>query len=129
MPKLTQEELLEIFNELKKEFKKYEKGNLKPRIDIEGKYDLWVDKQVTVNGKKKDEMYFVGLIIQSNYVGFYFMPVYVAPDLKNDLAPDLVKILKGKSCFHVKKIDKVMKGDVRDALKKGMTLYKERGWL
>ena len=42
MAKLTQDELLEIFDALKKEVKKYEKGNIKSRIDKEGKYDLWL---------------------------------------------------------------------------------------
>ena len=81
-----------------------------------------------IDGKKKDELYFIGLIVQSSYVGFYFFPVYVAPDMKEDLAPDLVKTLKGKSCFHIKKVDKTVLQDIRDALKKGIAMYKVKGW-
>lgn len=128
MAKITQNELLDIFNALKKELKPYQKGNLKPRIDIEGKYDLWVEKDVMVLGKPKKEIYFCGLIIQSSYVGFYFTPVYTDPSLKNDLAPDLVKCLKGKSCFHIKKINDTMIEDVRHALKVGIEFFKDKGW-
>ncbi len=128
MPKLTQNELLTIFKALKKEVKPYHKGNLKPRIDIEGKYDLWVEKPVMVAGKQKDDIYFVGLLVQSNYVGFYFFPVYTNPDLKDDLAPGLAKSLKGKSCFHIKKIDDTVLEEVRHALKVGIEYYKEQGW-
>ncbi|MEZ5017809.1 MAG: hypothetical protein R2800_12200 [Flavipsychrobacter sp.] len=128
MAKLTQNELLEIFNALKKEIKPYQKGNIKPRIDIEGKYDLWVEKDVMVMGKPKSEIYLCGLIIQSNYVGFYFFPVYVEPSMKADLAPDLVKSLKGKSCFHIKKIDDTVLEEVRHAMNVGMEFYKENGW-
>lgn len=128
MARLTQEELLDIFNALKKEMKPYEKGNMHPRIEIEGKYDLWVDKEIEVAGKKKDDVYFGGLIVQSNYVGFYFMPVYAEPELKEQLAPELVKCLKGKSCFHMKTSDKGMMKYVKEALKVGYKMYKEKGW-
>lgn len=128
MAKLTQEELLSIFGSLKKEMKPYQKGNMKPRIDIEGKYDLWVEKQVEVLGKKKDDMYFGGLIIQSNYVGLYLMPVYTNPELKDEIAPELLKTLKGKSCFHIKKDDKELMKQVKDALKIGYEWYKKQGW-
>lgn len=128
MAKLTQEELLEIYNAVYKMMKPFEKANIHPRIDIQGKYDMWVDKEVEVQGKKKDEMYLGGLILQSNYVGFYYMPVYVDPSLKEELAPELVKTLKGKSCFHIKKANKDMLGYIKDAMKKGVAMYKERGW-
>lgn len=128
MPKLTQEQLLEIFEAIKKEMKPFQKGDFKPRIDIQGKYDLWLEKEVFAHGKKRSEQYFGGAIIQSSYVGFYFMPVYVDPTLKDDLAPDLVKCLKGKSCFHIKKIDGTMIEDIRHAMKVGMEFYKDKGW-
>lgn len=128
MAKLDQEQLLSIFHALKKEMKPYQKGNMKPRIDIEGKYDLWVEKEVTVLGKQKSDMYFGGLIIQSNYVGFYLMPIYTNPALKEEIAPELLKTLKGKSCFHMKKDDKELMKQVKKALKTGYAWYKKQGW-
>ncbi|MCB0697833.1 MAG: hypothetical protein KDC07_10740 [Chitinophagaceae bacterium] len=128
MAKLTQEDLLNIFNELKKIISPYRKGNMHPRIDIQGKYDLWAEKEVEVEGRKMDAVYFCGLIIQSSYVGFYFMPVYARPEMKAELAPELVKCLKGKSCFHMKTADKEMMKHVKDAMKKGYDMYKKMGW-
>lgn len=128
MAKLDQEQLLSIFHALKKEMKHYQKGNMKPRIDIEGKYDLWVGKEVTVLGKQKSDMYFGGLIIQSNYVGFYLMPIYTNPALKEEIASELLKTLKGKSCFHIKKEDKELMKQVKEALKIGYAWYKKQGW-
>ena len=49
MAKLTQQELLEIFNAMKKVMKPYEKGNIKARIDIEGKHDLWSEKKIAMS--------------------------------------------------------------------------------
>src|SRR5690606_35578253 len=107
MAKLTQEELLNIFNALKKIVKPYEKGSIIAKFDIEGKYDLWSEKEVILNGKKRDEVAFTALIVQSGYVGFYFMPIYADPaGLHPKLGQKLLKTLKGKACFHIKSTDK-----------------------
>src|SRR5580698_3419205 len=107
MARLTQQELLEIFNALKKEMKPYEKGNIKARIDIEGKYDLWSENPgMFVYNKIRNEVSFVTIILQSNYVGFYYMPIYTnCEEVRNQLSPDLLKHLKGKACFHIKAVD------------------------
>lgn len=124
----SQEELLTIFNRLKKQLKKYE-GQLKPKFDLEGKYDLWSFKQVEVAGRKRSEVYFAGLIVQSSYVGFYYMPVYTDTELKNFFSEDLLKLLKGKSCFHIKQLDDNLEKQIAAALQKGYKLYKKRGWI
>ncbi len=131
MPRLTQEQLIEIFNALKKEVQPYEKGNLRPRIDIQGKYDLWSEKPgMTLQGKARTEVSFVGLILQSSYVGFYYMPVYTnTEDIRSKLSPDLLKHLKGKSCFHIKSADKELLKHVKQAMKVGYEEYRKNGWI
>jgi hypothetical protein len=44
-------------------------------------------------------------------------------------APDLLQLLKGKSCFHIKELNPQLESQIEDALKKGYDLYKERGWI
>lgn len=103
MAKLTQEELLEIFNEVKALMEPYEKGTIHARANLQGRYDLWSDKDlVDPLGKKRKEMAFAALIIQSGYVGFYFMPVYNSERIPEVIGPELLKCLKGKACFHIK---------------------------
>ena len=48
---------------------------LQPRTDVEGRYELWSPGPVAVEGEKAKHVFFAGLIIQSSYVGFYFMPL------------------------------------------------------
>lgn len=124
-----QPELVPIFNELKKLMQPYVKGHLIVRSDEPGQYGLWSDKIVEVFGRKRNDLYFGGLLIQKGYVGFYFMPVYADPVLLKQLHPDLVKCLKGKSCFHIKKNDPALMQHAKDALKKGYDCYKEKGWI
>jgi hypothetical protein len=123
-----QQELVEIYQGLKKILKRYE-GKLQPKFDLDSKYDLWSFKELEIAGRKRKEVYFAGLIIQSSYVGFYFMPVYVEREMKDVFEPELLSLLKGKSCFHIKKLDKDIERQIKKALKVGYKLYEERGWI
>lgn len=102
---------------------------LTPKRDEPGYYDLWSVKEVVIEGRKRKETYFAGLIIQKAYVGFYFMPVYAETDLKAVFAPELLKLLKGKSCFHVKRLTPELPAQIETALKIGYEMYQQRGWV
>jgi len=66
---------------------------------------------------------------KKSYVGFYFMPVYAEPDLKTVFQPGLLKLLKGKSCFHIRGLDDALLAQVNDALRIGFELYRKNGWV
>jgi hypothetical protein len=121
-------ELVKIYTRLKKIMKKYE-DSLKPKFDLDSKYDLWSFKDIEIDGRKRKEVYFAGLIIQSKYVGFYYMPIYTDTDLKKVIKPEFLKLMTGKSCFHIKKLDKKLEDQIKHALKVGYDLYKKRGWI
>ena len=92
-------------------------------------YDLWSFKNLEIAGRKRKDVNFASLIIQSGYVGFYYMPIYTDTSLKDVFEPELLKLLKGKSCFHIKKLDERLESQIEKALKIGYELYKERGWI
>lgn len=125
---MKQDELVQIFNRLKKMLKKHE-GQLKPKFDLDSKYDLWSFKDLEIAGRKRKEVNLASLIIQSNYVGLYYMPIYTDTDLKDVFKPELLSLLKGKSCFHIKKLDKNLESQIEDALNIGYQLYEKRGWI
>ena len=123
-----EKDLIKIFNRLKKVLKKFE-DPLKPKFDLDSKYDLWSFKDLVIAGRKRKEIYFAGLIIQSKYVGLYYMPIYTDTSLKDVFKPELLKLLKGKSCFHIKQLDAGLEKQIERALEKGYALYKKRGWI
>jgi len=125
---VEQKELVEIFNRLKKILQKFE-DPLRSKFNLDSKYDLWSFKDIEIDGRKRKEVYFAGLIIQSSYVGFYYMPVYTDTSLKDVFQPELLKLLKGKSCFHIKKLDAELESQIEQALQKGYDLYQKRGWI
>lgn len=127
-PSTARAQLSDIFNSLRELLRRYE-GRLTPKLNLTNKYDLWSIKQITIAGRERSEVYFAGLVIQKDYVGFYFMPVYVNPKLAGVFHPDLLKLLKGKSCFHVRKLDPALRRHIVSALRRGYALYAERGWV
>ncbi|MNL75547.1 hypothetical protein D3C87_2013720 [compost metagenome] len=68
-------------------------------------------------------------MIKKGHVGFYYMPVYAEPEMKKVFDPILLKLLKGKSCFHIKKLDDELLAHIESALAEGYRLYKEKGWV
>ena len=118
----------QIFAQLKTLLQAYQPP-FTPKHDEPGTYDLWSFKDVEIAGRKRKEIYFAGLIIQKGYVGFYFMPVYGDPEIKRVFQPELLKLLKGKSCFHIKKLDETLLAQIKKALEIGFRSYQEQGWV
>jgi hypothetical protein len=58
-------------------------------------------------------------------VGLYFMPIYSHKEDFRDLSDDFMKKLKGKSCFHIRKIDPDTEKETRVLVKRGYELYRD----
>jgi hypothetical protein len=121
-------ELQAMFAALRPLLRKYAPP-LAPKTDNAGTYDLWSFRPVEIEGRKRKEVFFAALIIQKSYVGFYYMPVYAEPEIKKLFAPELLKLLKGKSCFHIKTLTPELVVQIESALRAGFAFYQERGWV
>ena len=97
--------------------------------NYESRYELYTNKPVVIDGRPKPNIAFAGLIIQTGYVGLYFVPIYTTSGLREFIKPELLKLLKGKSCFHVKKIDADLTTQIEEFLRIGFNIYKENGWI
>jgi len=122
------DDLKSIFEQLKPLISRY-CPPLQLKTDTDRYYDVWSFKDLVIADRKRKEVFFAGLIIQKAYVGFYFMPVYTDPETKSFFQPELLRLLKGKSCFHIKKLTPELLTQVDAALEMGYRLYQERGWV
>ena len=122
------ETLVPLFDGVKELLEPYA-VRLVSRRDEPGYYDLWSEKEVEVDGRRRDEVFFAGLIVQKSYVGFSFMPVYADGELAAVFGDELLRLRKGKSCFHLKELTPTLTEQVRTALAAGYRLYEERGWV
>lgn len=125
----TKTDFVEIFQTIRASLQPYAVMGFDNRVNSETTYDLWSNKNVVIEGKKRDEVFFASVVIQKGHVGFYFMPVYAEPDLKTVFEENLLRLLKGKSCFHLKALDEVLLSQIEDALAEGFKIYKEKGWV
>jgi hypothetical protein len=122
------EALLPLFAEVKALLEPYAR-RLSVRRDDPGYYDLWSEREIEVDGRRRRETAFAGLVIQKSHVGFYFMPVYADRDLAAVFGPDLLATLNGKSCFRLKQLTPELREQITAALASGWRLYEERGWV
>jgi hypothetical protein len=100
-----------------------------PKVGKKRTYGLWSQNEVEIQGRKHPTVYFASVIEQKDYVGFYYMPIYMNPKVKDKVAPRLLKMLKGKCCFHLKTIDLELVGEMRTLLDLGLEHFKKSGWL
>lgn len=101
-------------------------------LDGKLEYHLVVPQDVVIPGAyggKPTQIAMASVILQKDFVGFYFMPIYLNPELKKNMAPTLLKLLKGKTCFHVQAIDAQVIADVNAALALGLKSFKDRDWV
>ncbi|RZM22519.1 MAG: DUF1801 domain-containing protein [Pedobacter sp.] len=122
-------DFVEIFQTIRASLQPYATLGFSNRTNSETDYDLWSDKNVVIEGKQRHEVFFASVSIKKGHVGFYFMPVYSEPDMKDMFDANLLKLLKGKSCFHIKKLDDLLLSQIEGALAEGFKLYKEKGWV
>jgi len=129
----TPEDLDGIYQALKSLLVEYETP--RPGVVLEGRsasssdFDLWSVRDLVVDGRPRKEVFFAGIRRQKSFVGFYFLPIYAEPGLGPTLPPPLLKLLKGKSCFHVKASDGGVLDLIRGALDLGLDSYRKRGWV
>jgi hypothetical protein len=103
-------------------------GTVKGKRDIH----LQVPKPVIVPGAYGGSPKTVGMasiILQKGYVGFYFLPIYLEPELAEKLSPELRKLLKGRTCFYIRQFMPELRKDVQAALEIGKKNFAKRGWI
>ena len=75
--------------------------------------------------KWKKELFFGSTQIKKNYVSFYLMPVYMYPELLNEVSSELKKHMQGKSCFNFKKVEPALFDELAGLTRKGAEKLKE----
>ena len=63
--------------------------------------------------------------IKKNYVSYYLMPVYMFPDLLNDIPDNLKKRMQGKSCFNFTSLDDELIDKLTDLTNKSLARVRQ----
>jgi len=85
-------------------------------------------KKETMQGKQLvSGLYFASIIPKPKDVRFYFFPIYTNPEEFEWISPAMKKCLKGKSCFHFKKLDPTLQEEFLKMINHGVKHYNEEG--
>lgn len=74
-------------------------------------------------------MYFASAVARKDMVSFYFMPIYYHQKDFIDVAPTILRSLKGKACFNFKKVEQIDENELDAMLKKGAKAWKRLGYV
>ncbi|MDW3652505.1 MAG: hypothetical protein R8P61_35840 [Bacteroidia bacterium] len=102
---------------------------LKINVDSYEKFEVSGTIEAMQGKKKVEGIYFSTVAPKAKDVRFYFFPCYTHKEKLGELPENLQKALKGKSCFHIKKMDEEFVNNLRDLVKRSVKLYQEDGLL
>ncbi len=121
-------DVIEIFQSIRSVLQPYDAVGFETSINSANAYELYTTKEILVNNKKQ-KVYFCGVKICNGNVEFYLKPIFLNPEIKNILHPDLMKLLKENSLFYVNMIDEQLLNHISQALDVGFTYYKQQEWV
>lgn len=82
-------------------------------------------KEVMQGKQKVDGHYFASTVKKPKDIRFYFFAIYTDPQLFS-LSEDLKKMLKGKSCFHIKMLNDDIKEELRNMVSIAVKRFREK---
>lgn len=122
-------DFVEIFQTIRAVLQPYTAQGFVNRTNSEDTYDLWSEKHVEIDRTRITEHHFAAVIIHSDFVGFYLIPIGTMSEIREGIDPQLMALLEDNTCFHIAQLDDVMLNHIESALALGFKLYKEKGWV
>ncbi len=98
---------------------------LRTRKKSAGGIEIAGSKRVMQGKQEVDGFYFASTVQKPKDIRLYFFPIYTDPALFS-LSEDLQKMLKGKSCFHIKRLNEPLKDELKAMFAKAKKHYEEK---
>ena len=74
-------------------------------------------------------LFFGGVREGKAYISYYLMPVYMCPDLLEDMSPELKKHMQGKSCFNFKQVEPALFAELGKLTERGFARFRKEGYV
>ena len=111
---MAKQEFPALFERLKSMLEPYAKD-----MYVSADSPQWYGLDMAPESERDPTTWFGATRLGKAYVSYYLMPVYVKPDLLDDVSPALRKRMQGKSCFNFARVDEALLGELEDLTKKG----------
>ena len=86
--------------------------------DAEGSYGV----DMAPESGRNPTTWFAGVRLGKAYVSCYLMPIYVEPELLDDVSPELKRRMQGKSCFNFTSVDDGLFDELEALTRRGYEL-------
>lgn len=113
-----------IFAELRSIMLPYTE-HLVPTVDSQDKLSL----NTRHLQENKKTLWFGGIQIKKQYVSYHLMPVYVNPQLLEEISPELKKRMQGKSCFNFNTSSVSLFEELAALTEAGFKDYQKKGFV
>ena len=77
----------------------------------------------------KDHPMMFGAVMKKGYVSFHLVPLYMMPELKKSISPELMKRMQGKACFNFTKRDPELLSELGQVTRRGYDAWRKIGWV
>ena len=127
---LTPDIRKEIFNRLKTALEKHAppmtvSKNNKTVFELIGNKPVpYGSRQIIVPG-----MYFCSAVARKDKISFYFFPMYFHEKEFSKTIPNMIRYLKGKTCFNFTKPDQIVGKELDAMIKKGVRAWHKSGYM
>lgn len=98
---------------------------LRLKVNKETQFEVSGAKEVMQGKQMVDGFFFASLVPKPKDVRLYYFPIYTHAKEFEHISPELRKSLKGKSCFHIKKLSPELEKEIKQMVEKGVELYKK----
>jgi hypothetical protein len=111
---MTEAEFAGLFERFKSMLAPYAK-----HMYISADTSQWYGVDMAPEAERDPTTWFGATRVGKRYVSYYLMPIYVKPDLLDDVSPALKKRMQGKSCFNFAKVDEQLLAELEDLTRRG----------
>lgn len=121
-------DFIEIFQTIRAVMQPYAVEGFKAKVNSDFAYHLTTDQENKNEVVKNKEIYFFGIEVRDEYVGFYYNPIYTDTEINLLFTEDFKSILIEKDCFHITQLSDLLLHQITNTLKLGSKFYKQKGW-
>ncbi|MBX2962017.1 MAG: hypothetical protein KF687_05860 [Cyclobacteriaceae bacterium] len=108
------------------------KSSFEEKANSPHHYELWTNhvfRSKSQLARYRKGCMFAAVMIFSRYVSFYFYPLYLNKELKDNLNTNLKPFLAGESCFHFKSPETIPLTELSKLIEDGFSFYKDQQWI
>lgn len=76
---------------------------------------------------KGKDLFFGAVQVKKSYVSFHLFPLYLHPELKDGLSPELKKRMQGKTCFNFTRVEEPLLDELVALTRRGFDTFAKEG--